>query len=254
MASYVRARPSLDDDPICTTRDASHILGVSVITAQTWMERGELSSWKTPGGHRRCRLSSITRLQNIVESSKDGAHSQQATELAGEFRVAINRDYPLPVNEEKRLLALAGSRLMDSAHEHAYDRITWLATQLTNCPMALVSLLSSERQWFKSRVGVNAVETPRAHAFCNYAILSDEGLLVEDARADQRFSNNPLVLGEPNIRFYAGVPVTNADGSRLGTLCVLDSHPRILSVEQLRGLRELADIVSGEIGRIHTIA
>ena len=129
MASYVRARPSLDDDPICTTRDASHILGVSVSTAQTWMERGELSSWKTPGGHRRCRLSSITRLQNIVESSKDGAHSQQATELAGEFRVAINRDYPLPVNEEKRLLALAGSRLMDSAHEHAYDRITWLATR-----------------------------------------------------------------------------------------------------------------------------
>ena len=251
MTTLLRPRPSLNDDPICTTGEAAYLLGVSVSTAQLWMEKGALASWKTPGGHRRCRFSDIVRLQGNLERPPvlKPAKELHAARLFDEFMVPEHIEYPLPAGEKLRLTALADSELMDSDADNAYDRITWLATQLTGCPMALVSLLSAKRQWFKSRIGVEQVETPRAHAFCSFAILDSDGMVVEDARSDPRFCDNPLVLRAPHIRFYAGMPVRNRDGYRFGTLCVLDSRVRTLTPDQVRGLRELADIVTGEITR-----
>ncbi|QYF95231.1 GAF domain-containing protein [Massilia sp. PAMC28688] len=235
------------DDPVLTTRQAAHYLGVSVSTAQLWMESGAIASWKTPGGHRRCRLSEIERVQRKGVAAPSGRAT--ATPLAPEFILPDAVTYPVLPDEAQRLQALSASCLIGSATDPALDRITWLASQITQCPMALVSLLSAERQWFKSRVGVALAETPRDAAFCSHAILSEQGMVVEDALLEPRFAANPLVLGQPYIRFYAGVPVTDADGNRLGTLCVLDSRPRTLSPDQLRGLKELAQMVTVELAR-----
>lgn len=246
MATISTPHHSRPDDPILTTRDAAQHLGVSVSTAQLWMESGALPSWKTPGGHRRCRFSDVKRLQQTGPAQS--AKPSQRT-LADEFIRPAVADYPMLDTEQRRLMALADSALMDSPPDAVLDRITWLASRITGCPTALVSLLSSERQWFKSRVGLDATQTPREAAFCSHAIMQPEGLVIEDARADARFSGNPLVLGAPFIRFYAGVPVTDRDANRLGTLCVLDSTPRQLTDDQLRGLVELAQMVTAEISR-----
>lgn len=157
--------------------------------------------------------------------------------------------FPMLDSEQQRLVALADSALIDSPPDAVLDRITWLASRITGCPTALVSLLTSERQWFKSRIGLDALQTPRESAFCSHAIMEPRGMVVEDARTDARFSQNPLVVGAPFIRFYAGVPVTDRLSHRLGTLCVLDSEPRQLSPDQLRGLVELAAMVTAEICR-----
>lgn len=246
MSTISSLRQSLPDDPILTTRDAAHHLGVSVSTAQLWMESGALPSWKTPGGHRRCRLSEVKLLQRTGPSQP--ARERERT-LADEFIRPVATNYPMLDTEQQRLIALSDSALMDSPPDAVLDRITWLASRITGCPTALVSLLTSERQWFKSRIGFDATETPRDAAFCSHAIMAPEGLVVEDALADSRFSHNPLVLGAPFIRFYAGVPITDRAANRLGTLCVLDSQPRQLSADQLRGLVELAAMVTTEISR-----
>lgn len=177
------------------------------------------------------------------------AAAPQVDLLAPEYRAPLAAPYPMLETEQQRLSALAASGLVDSPADPAFDRLTWLAAHLTGCPMALVSLLTAERQYFKSRVGLDVAQTPREAAFCSHAILSPEGLVVADALADQRFAGNALVLGAPFIRFYAGVPVTDRQSNRLGTLCVLDATPRQLSEDQHRGLKELAAIVTGEISR-----
>ncbi|MYN16402.1 helix-turn-helix domain-containing protein [Rugamonas sp. FT107W] len=250
----MKTRPSIHDQPegdsVLTTRAAARLLGVAVSTAQLWMESGAIHSWKTPGGHRRCRLSEIERLirQRGVDEPAPFKPAASAP-LPAEFLMPEAPAYPTLACEPERLAALAASGLIDSEADASFDRITWLATQITQCPMALVSLLTSRRQWFKSRIGVDAPETPRDWAFCSYAILREEGLVVHDARLDERFRDNPLVTGPPFIRFYAGVPVLDAALNRLGTLCVLDSQPRRLSEEQSRGLMELARMVSERIAR-----
>ena len=169
--------------------------------------------------------------------------------LADEFIKPAFASYPMLESEQQRLIALADSALMDSPPDEVLDRITWLASRITGCPTALVSLLSSQRQWFKSRIGLDSTQTPREAAFCSHAIMEPGGMIIEDALADDRFSNNPLVVGAPFIRFYAGVPVTDGAANRLGTLCVIDSKPRQLTADQLRGLMELATMVTAEISR-----
>ncbi|MDQ1815711.1 GAF domain-containing protein [Massilia sp. CCM 9210] len=182
-------------------------------------------------------------------SRQDGAAPRQAEKLAEEFVKPPTASYPMLETEQQRLSALSASGLIGSPPDPAFDRLTWLASHITGCPMAVVSLLTSERQWFKSRVGLDAAQTPRDAAFCSHTILSPEGMVVEDAWTDERFAANPLVLGDPHIRFYAGIPVTDRESNRLGTLCVLDSAPRQLTEDQHRGLKELAAIVTGEISR-----
>lgn len=248
MSKTTMSHLQTEDDPVLTTRDAARHLGVAVSTAQLWMESGAIPSWKTPGGHRRCRLSDVRRLIERAPSPA-AAVAAPAVPLAAEFQPIDQPPFPVDEGEPARLVALAATGLIDSPPEHVFDRLTWLATQLTGCSMALVSLLTSERQWFKARTGVEVSETPRASAFCSHAVLGDELFVVEDARQDARFRDNPLVTGEPHIRFYAGVPVRDRAGHKLGTLCVLDSEPRTLSLEQQQGLLELGGLVTEEISR-----
>lgn len=153
-----------------------------------------------------------------------------------------------PHNESERLQALRKTGLLDSAPEERFDRITRLASQFFRVQTCLVSLVDSERQWFKSRVGLDDVEqTHRDHSFCAHAILGNGILVVPDARLDPRFADNPLVTGPPHIRFYAGAPLVTRSGYRLGSLCLIDPQPRQLSLPQLKALRDFADCIEEEI-------
>lgn len=142
--------------------------------------------------------------------------------------------------EERRLKALAHYRILDTAAEQDYDGLTLLASAICHTPIALISLLDENRQWFKSKVGIDATETPRAWAFCDHAIQQEHIFEVNNACEDQRFKSNPLVTGSPHIRFYAGMPLRTESGDGLGTLCVIDRVPRQLTEAQKLHLRALA--------------
>lgn len=143
--------------------------------------------------------------------------------------------------------ALRDLCLLDTAPDERFDRVTRSARQLFNVPMALVSLVDEKRQWFKSAQGLEARETPRAVSFCAHAIAGSELLVVEDAQRDARFADNPLVTGEPWIRFYAGCPISTSSGSQVGTLCLLDKEPRRFSDSDRTTLRALAGLVESEL-------
>ncbi len=153
----------------------------------------------------------------------------------------------LPANEAPRLQALRVRGLLDTPPEERFDRLTRMASRLFDVPIALVSLIDAERQWFKSRQGLDVCETARDVSFCGHAILAADLFVVPDASADARFADNPLVQGAPHIRFYAGAPLSSADGYRLGTLCIIDTRPRVFGDEDRRLLRDLADLVETEI-------
>ncbi len=155
----------------------------------------------------------------------------------------------LPKNEEKRLAALKQLNLLDSPAEEAFDDFTFLASNICGTPIALITLLDETRQWFKSKVGIDASETPREISFCGHAILSDDIFEVTDALSDVRFMGNPLVIGEPKIRFYAGIPIKTKEGFNLGTLCVIDTVPKKLTDTQRNALKSLARQVMAQIER-----
>lgn len=151
----------------------------------------------------------------------------------------------LPDDEQERLSALASSGLLDSPAEERFDRLTRLACALFDVPIALVSLVDRDRQWFKSRQGLDACETGRDISFCGHAILDEPVLQIVDASEDARFADNPLVTGPPHIRFYAGAPL-KFEGHRVGTLCLIDRRPRSLDPAQLDRLRDLAALAERE--------
>lgn len=146
-----------------------------------------------------------------------------------------------PANEPERLSALYEYDLLDSLAEKEYDDITRIASSICNMPIALITLIDNERQWFKSKIGIDGTDTHRDHAFCAHAILKPEEMfIVNDATADERFHDNPYVTGDPYVGFYAGVPLLNESGFPLGTLCVLDNKPNAISDSQKETLRALA--------------
>lgn len=146
---------------------------------------------------------------------------------------------PLPENEAARLEALHHYQILDTDSEQAFNDLTDLAAHICETPIALISLVDAHRQWFKSKVGIDATETPRDIAFCAHAILQSDVLLVPDTLADERFASNPLVSCDPYIRFYAGVPLIASEGYALGTLCVIDRVPRQFNPKQVEALRAL---------------
>ncbi|MET0241416.1 MAG: diguanylate cyclase [Sphingobium sp.] len=162
-------------------------------------------------------------------------------------------DFPDIEAEAERLAKLRSFRILDTPDERELDAVTALAQRLIGCPIALVSLVDEHRQWFKSRQGLDATETHRDHAFCAHTIHEDDIFIVTDATQDTRFADNPLVQGAPFIRFYAGMPLRPSapgfsdDLPGIGSLCVIDTQPRILSEEDAAILRDLATVVSGLI-------
>ncbi len=158
-----------------------------------------------------------------------------------------------PDNEQIRLQTLRSMNVLDSAAQEQFDRITRLASQYFNVPIALVSLVDSNRQWFKSCVGLDARETGRDISFCGHAILDNETFYIEDASKDSRFHDNPLVTGPPNIRFYAGRPIKAPNGHNLGTLCIIDSKPKKLSQKDFTVLDDLAKTVEEELESLQQV-
>jgi len=234
--------PVRGDDPILTTREASRLLGIAVSTTQQWIENGILPAWKTPGGHRRVHLSDVSTLLR-ERARPDAAGAIDPGDFLPDAACA------LPGQEHARLLALRATGLLDSAQEAVFDRLTWLAAQVTECPIALLSLVTARRQWFKSRSGFDLPQSAREDAFCSHTIAQDGPLLVPDALLDARFRDKPLVAGEARLRFYAGFPLLDAQGFRLGALCVMDREPRRLRARELRALGELTAIAAEEIRR-----
>lgn len=159
---------------------------------------------------------------------------------------------PIPPNEAERLAVLRSLRMVGSVPEPHFDAVCRIAMALFEVPTALISFVEEESQWFKARCGFDASGTSRQDAFCSYTILSNDVLVVEDALADPRFADNPLVTGPPHVRFYAGAPLTMGQGLHVGTLCVLDTRPRSFSVAQCDRLRDLAETLAAHL-RLHDL-
>jgi diguanylate cyclase (GGDEF)-like protein len=153
--------------------------------------------------------------------------------------------------EKRRLAALKRLGILDTAPEERFDRLTNMVRRIYNVPVALISLIDDDRQWFKSKQGLDIDETPRAHAFCDYTIRQDRLLIVSDATEDVRFQDNPLVTGPPHIRFYAGMPIREPSGFKIGSLCIIDYEPRPVQEMDLDVLRTIASLVEDEIERAY---
>ncbi|GEP12709.1 GGDEF domain-containing protein [Methylobacterium gnaphalii] len=151
------------------------------------------------------------------------------------------------IQEQTRLASLDRYDILDTPAEEAFDRITRLTRRFFDVPMSTVTLIDGHRQWFKSRQGVSACETPKGPAFCSVVVREARPLIVPDAAADERFANNPFVTGAPHIRFYAGAPLRTPEGHSLGTLCAMDTKPRAFTADQVDTLNDLARVVMSEL-------
>ncbi|EAS46697.1 diguanylate cyclase, putative [marine gamma proteobacterium HTCC2207] len=156
----------------------------------------------------------------------------------------------IPPNEVARLQTLRSFDILDTPQEERFDRLTRMARRLFDVPIALVSLVDKDRQWFKSRIGLPVSETPRDISFCGHSILGEEVFIIPDASSDERFQDNPLVIDKPNIRFYAGCPLRALNGTQIGTLCIIDDKPRDFSEADLSALTDLAAMAEQELAAL----
>lgn len=154
---------------------------------------------------------------------------------------------PIPADDERRLRALREMLILDTPPEERFDRVVRFAAEEFDMPMVLVSLVDAKRQWFKARVGLDACETDRDASFCGHAILQPQMMIVEDATRDERFHDNPLVVGAPYVRFYAGAPLQLPGGEIVGTLCMIDRRPRTLDAMDRAIFGSLRERVVGEL-------
>jgi GAF domain-containing protein len=154
---------------------------------------------------------------------------------------------PMPGSDRDRVDALQKYAILDTEPEQAFDDLTMLASFICKTPIALISLVDEDRQWFKSKVGMTTTQSPRDIAFCSVAIQQAEVMVVPDTLKDERFCNNPFVIGGPKIRFYAGAPLINEDGYALGTLCVIDQTPREFCADQKEALQALSRLVLAQL-------
>lgn len=161
---------------------------------------------------------------------------------------------PTPEDEPARLEVLEAYDILDTPVEQAYDDLTLLASYVCQAPMALISIVDKDRQWFKSRRGTEVTETPRDVSFCAHAIVQPETLVIPDTLDDHRFAFHPMVLDQPNIRFYAGAPLRVATGHALGTLCVMDRTPHQLDEKQVAALEALSRQVVAQLELRHQLA
>ena len=152
----------------------------------------------------------------------------------------------VPDDDLARIETLRSLSILDTPPEERFDRLTRMAKRLFGVPIALVSLVDENRQWFKSYIGLDVRETPRDISFCGHAILGSEVFIIPNAIEDERFADNPLVVNQPHIRFYAGCPLKAADGRKLGTLCIIDREPRNFEKEDQEALIDLASMVEHE--------
>jgi GAF domain-containing protein len=156
----------------------------------------------------------------------------------------------LPAEEQARLKSLRSLNILDTPREERFDRLTRVAKRMFNVPIAVVSLIDENRQWFKSCIGLTVNETPRDISFCGHTILGDDIFIIPDASKDERFADNPLVVNEPNIRFYAGCPLKDSQGRKMGTLCIIDKLPRNFSDEDKESFRDIASMAERELAAI----
>ena len=161
--------------------------------------------------------------------------------------IADDTQFPVSIDEPERLEALRRYGAFGMLRSAVFDDIARLAAFICHTPLSMISLLDSNRQWFLAQTGISSCETSREVSFCAHALVGNEMLIVEDTQLDARFSRNPLVTGEPFIRFYAGAPLLTSDGYALGTLCVVDYVPRTLAPEQADALRSLSRLVMTQL-------
>jgi GAF domain-containing protein len=171
---------------------------------------------------------------------KSSAGGTGAKHIPVGWGVPTHFKVPIPINEPERMATLRSYQILDTPPEDVFNDIVTMAAYICGTPIAMISLVDSNRQWFKAKVGLTATETARDVAFCAHAIMQEDLFVVPDAIVDERFALNPLVTTDPKIRFYAGAPLLSADRHAIGTLCVIDRVPRHLSAEQKDALKALS--------------
>ncbi|WP_459615840.1 helix-turn-helix domain-containing protein [Bordetella sp. 2513F-2] len=239
----------------------AHAPALAVVDLDGWKEEGVqlLQTFAADSRFKNTRLVAVTAVaEGRVASLPARVHQATPRTLAETvnlltsdppelIRQVLQGDFPIAANEASRLQAVQRSGLVHTPAEEQFDRVTWLAAWGLESPIALMTVLTPDLQWFKSRQGLDMEETPRSWAFCNYAVLQKGVFEVPDLAEHPVFSQNPAVANAPHFRFYAGAPVYDADGFALGSICIIDFHPRQLDQNQRRTLLELAAIASDEV-------